>query len=86
MDNGLTQAWIFHREEHFHPTVEVAWHQIGASEQHLVLATVTEIVHTCVLQKAPDNGRDRNVLTHAGDTRTQTADPPHLQVDLHPGL
>jgi hypothetical protein len=40
MDNGLTQASIYHWEEYFHPPVEVAWHQIGAAELHFVLATV----------------------------------------------
>ena len=36
-----------------------------------------------MLQKAPDDGRDRDILADSGHAGAQAADAAHLQTDAH---
>ena len=65
--------------------VEVARHQVGRGDVHGTLALALERVDARVLQKAPDDRDDADVLRDAGDPWAQAADAAHVQVHAHAG-
>src|SRR5690606_26729816 len=75
-----------HRHHRLDPAVQVAWHQVrGADEMQLLAGapTVGEAVDARVLQVAPDDRADGDVVRQAGDTGADAGDPPHDQLDPH---
>ena len=77
---------IFHRENHFHPVIQVARHQIRAPDQHLVLSTVTKVVDSRMFQKTSNYRGDGDGLADPRNTRPQTTNTPHLKVNPDSGL
>src|SRR5437667_7058928 len=61
--------------------IEVALHQVGAPDVHLLVPTVVEPENTGVLEEAADNGPDGDVVADAGNAGTQAADAAYDQVD-----
>ncbi len=66
--------------------MEIAIHPVGAGAEYLLLAVVVEVEHPGVLQEASHDGAHPDVVRDARDPGAQAADPPHDEVNLHPGL
>src|SRR4051794_36407911 len=74
------------REDRLDPAVQVARHEVGAADEHLVVAAVAEVVDARVLEETSDDRRDVDCLADAGYAGTQTANAAYLQVDAHASL
>src|SRR5215218_6041514 len=82
----LAVALLAQREGRLDAPVEVALHQVGASEVHLLLVPVGEGEDTGVLEEASDKRDHADVLAHGLHAGPQAADAAYDQVYLHPGL
>jgi hypothetical protein len=58
----VSRVIVLNRKDLLHSTIQVASHQIGASNKHLLMPSIAEVVDACVLQEAPDNWGHRDVL------------------------
>ena len=77
------QFRVAHREDHLHAPVEIARHEVGAPQVHLLVASAAAPEDPAVLEEASHDARDRDAVGHAGDARPQTADAAHEQVHPH---
>src|SRR6185312_9452238 len=66
--------------------VEVAWHQVRRADVDLPVPVTLEGVDPGVLEEAPDDRDDADVLGYARDARPQAADAADVEVDRHAGL
>ncbi len=62
--------------------VEVAGHEVGGGDVHGVLSFALEGVDARVLEQAPDDRHDPDVLGDAGQAGAQAADAPHVELHL----
>src|SRR5579885_3034219 len=79
------QLGIFHRKESFHAAVQVAAHQIGASQIQQLLAAVAEIIDTAVLQEAAQQRGDLDALADSGHHGAQAAEAAYHELYAHAG-
>ena len=70
----------------FHATIEVARPPVRGAHVILGLTTIREIEDPRVLQEAPDDADDADVLRQSLRLRLETADAAHQQMDAHAGL
>ena|SRR5437588_7112413 len=77
------ERYIVNGSNRFHPAIEIPWHPIRGPEVELVVATVREVKQPGVLEEPADDADDSDAVAHAADTRTETADAAHDQVDFH---
>ena len=86
------------RHQHLDAAVEVTRHEVRRTDQ-IDLVTlragqptvhdnvaVLEAVDATVLEVAPENAADTDVLAHSGDSGAQTADAAHEKFDANAGL
>src|SRR5262249_20473168 len=83
---AFTQQHILQREDDLHALVQVAWHPIGAPEIDLLLSAVGKVIDAAVLQKAPHDTADPNVIADPAYAGPQGANTAHNQVDLYTRL
>src|SRR5262249_33917273 len=76
-------ALVLDGEHRLHPPVEVARHQVGAPQVDLLAAPVAEVEDAVVLQEAPDDADDADVLRESGYAGAEDTHLTHDQVDLH---
>src|SRR5688572_3176135 len=57
----------FDRKKYLNAAVEVPGHQVGAAEEHLFVAAITEVIDTRVLKKSPNDRCHRDRLAKARD-------------------
>src|SRR5438874_6317746 len=77
---------VGHPDQRLDAPVEVAVHHVRAAQPDLRLAAVAEDEHPRVLQEAPEDAADPDVLAQAGDPRAQRADAADPDVDRHTRL
>src|SRR5215218_5699321 len=82
----LAVALLAQREGRLDATVEVALHQVGASEVHLFVIPVGKGEDTGVLEEASYQRDYADVLAHGFHAGPEAADAAYDQVYLHPGL
>src|SRR5918997_1239469 len=82
----LAVALLAQREGRLDAPVEVALHQVGASEVHLLVIPVGEGEDTGVLEEASYQRDYADVLAHGFHAGPEAADAAYDQVYLHPGL
>src|SRR3954451_14515636 len=83
----LADAGVLDRRDQLDSVVEGSRHQIGGAREHaLLFARALEGVDPRVLEEAPHNRDDLDVVRDAGYARPQGADPAHVQLYLHTGL
>src|SRR5215218_3614983 len=82
----LAVALLAQREGRLDAPVEVALHQVGASEVHLFVIPVGKGEDTGVLEEASYQRDYADVLAHAFHAGPEAADAAYDQVYLHPGL
>src|SRR5689334_20557238 len=82
------QARIGDAQHRFDATVEVAGHHVGRSDDvlGLVRARRPEPQNARMLEVAPDDRPNPDVVREAGHSGTQAADAAHDEVDLRAGL
>src|SRR4030095_10464008 len=84
--NPRHQLLIFHRENQFHAAVEIARHQVGATQIDFLPAAVAEIENAAVLQEPSHNARDPHCLAHSWNRWPQAANAADQQIDANAGL
>src|SRR4051794_28816012 len=72
--------------ERLDSAVEVAVHHVGAADEDVPIAAVREREDTRVLEVAPENRSNADVLAHAFDARHEAADATHPDVDGNTGV
>ena len=82
----LAVALLAQREGRLDAPVEVALHQVGAPEVHLLVIPVGKGEDTGVLEEASYQRDYADVLAHGLHTGPEAADAAYDQVYLHPGL
>src|SRR5215210_3616087 len=75
---------ILDREDHLDPPIKIAFHQVRAAQADFILAAVSEIVDTAVLEEAADHTDHADVVAPTGNAGSQTARAAHDEIDLHP--
>ena len=73
----------FYREEQLYAVIKVTRHPVGTGKIQLLLAAVGKPEDTAVLQLTAYNTAYRNIIADALNTRAQTADTAHNQIDMH---
>ena len=68
-----------------HPAVQVPGHHIGGRDEHLRAFSPAKAVDAPVLQIAAHDAGHMDIFRPGGNPRTQAADAPQDQLDLHPG-
>ena len=81
----LTVMFLAQREGRLDAPVEVALHQVCASEVDLLVVTFAEGEDAGVLEEAADDGADADVFADAFEPRAQGADAADDEVDLNAG-
>src|SRR5215211_5511500 len=84
--NLLAVTLLAQREGRLDAPVEVALHQVGASEVHFLVIPVGEGEYTSVLEEASYQRDYADVLAHGFHAGPEAADAAYDQVYLHPGL
>ena len=82
MGDPALEVGVLHRAGDLHPADLVPGHDVRRRDVELPELPIAEAVHPGVLQKAPHNAGDGDVVGFAGDTWQQAADAPDDQ--LHP--
>src|SRR5215207_4169462 len=82
----LAMVSLAQGEGRLHAPVQVALHEVGATEVDLLVVPVGEGEDARVLQKTSHQRDHADVLANALHARPQAADTAHDQVYLHPGL
>src|SRR5207342_2836234 len=82
---GLDRARLDRRDD-LDPVVEVPRQQVGAAEEVPRLAVRIEDEETAVLEEAPQDAPDGDVLAHPLDAGTDPADAPDDDLDLRAGI
>src|ERR1700751_5688533 len=70
------------RSEHLDPAIEVARHQIGASDPRRRAVTRLECEEPAVLEEAPEDAAHRDPHVPARKARAQNADPSRDDLDF----
>ena len=65
----------FHREQQFHPVVQVPGHHVRTGQVQFLIAVVGKIVHPAVFQEPPDDGPDGDVFADPFDPGPQAQMP-----------
>ena len=66
--------------------VQIARHQVGASQVDLFLTAVLEIIDAAVFQEAADNARHLDILADTRNSRPERAHAADQQPNAHTGL
>src|SRR5215210_7982203 len=82
----LAVTLLAQREGRLDAPVEVALHQVGASQVHLLVIPVGEGEDTGVLEEASYQRDYADVLAHGFHAGPEAADAAYDQVYLYPGL
>src|SRR5918997_610438 len=82
----LAVALLAQREGRLDAPVEVALHQVGASEVHLLVIPFGKGEDTGMLEEASYQRDYADVLAHSFHAGPEAADAAYDQVYLHPGL
>src|SRR5262249_34974947 len=77
----FAEVRINNRTQCFHPTIEIALHQIGAADIDVQTSAVLERVDSGMFEESADNRAHLDVLAHAIDVRPEAADPSDNRVD-----
>src|SRR3984893_2007557 len=82
---------VFYRHQSLYAPVEIARHPIGGADEYLCairrqLVAVAETNNSLMLEKAPDDALDPDIVGEARDARPQTADAAHDKINAHPRL
>ena len=90
IEHVLVHGRIAQRHQRLDAAIEVALHQIGRGNVDVRLAArqsvaAAEGVDARVLEKAPDDRLDADVLGEAGHARPQAANAAHDQIDFDAG-
>ncbi len=80
------QRGVFDGGDDLDPFFEIAFHQVGGTDEVFLLAAVLEVVDTGMFEKTADYRDDRNGFRQAFDAGSQPAGVPDDQVDVNPGL
>ena len=77
---------IVDRCNRFHSPIEIAGHPVSGAEEKLLVSAIREIEQSRMLQKPSDDADHPDPITHTLNTRTQTADATHDEIDFHARL
>lgn len=66
-----------------HAAVEVARHEIGGRDIILRIFIAPELINAAMLQKAPDDAGDIDILRFTGYTRQDAADAANDELNLY---
>src|SRR5438876_106409 len=83
LQDNRTQNRVLNRKQRLNAPIQVALHQVCASQVDLLVSPVAKVENPAMLQETPYKASDADVLTHAGNTRAQAAYTSHDQVDTH---
>src|SRR5258708_7813148 len=75
--HALDQRWVFQREQDFHAGVEIAGHEIGASDVNLFPSSIPEIVGAAVLQETAHHTQHLDLFADSGNSGPEAADSAH---------
>src|ERR671914_200389 len=84
--DSLAVTFLAQREGSLDAPVEVALHQVGASEVHLLVIPFGKGEDTGMLEEASYQRDYADVLAHSFHAGPEAADAAYDQVYLHPGL
>ena len=73
-------------KENFNSAIEIARHEVCASDEYFMLSSVVKVKDSGMFQEATDYGAHPNGVTHSGNAGSQATDASYLQVDFHTGL
>src|SRR5579875_1886465 len=89
LEQASLQACLAHRRQELDAAIQIALHQVRRTNEQPERASAgvgaTEAEDPGVLQELPDDRPHRDRLRQPGDPWAQTAQPPHRQIDRHPG-
>src|SRR5215831_17312431 len=86
LDDALSPSWMLYGAYNLHAVIQVARHEIGASDEHFVLPAVAEVKDPCMFEEASDHRNDGDGLANARQARTQTTNAAYLKINPHSGL
>src|SRR5215213_10003677 len=78
--------WVGNRDQHFHPAVEVAVHQVGRADPNRRRSIVGKPEEPTVLQETAQNAAYPNVVAEPGHTGSDRADAAYPKVHRNAGL
>ena len=74
---------IFDRDQQFHSLVQIARHPVCAGDKRQIIAAVAKVDDAAVFEISIQNADNADVIAQARYVRSQTANAPYVQVDLH---
>ena len=79
----FAQTRVINRTRDLHTAVEIARHEVGGGNIELCVTAASELINAAMLQKAPDDAGDVNILRFTGHTRQDAADAADDELGLH---